>query len=225
MRKVLFNKLSAVDGTTESSFDADDVTDLSKYFPRLDGCRWNYVVSAKPHKAATSDEVTSQADRLVLTTIRSNSDLIITTGKTAVAEQLNGSSYAPMMVLTNNSKIDFPALQTPSKHQILLTIETGRFQNSKVSCLGSTSGELTNWLRNHTGDYPSKVFEGGIDTGTDLVNAGFIDQICLSVTSSENFTESLDAAHEFLSRTSRNFKATQVLECENTWFFTFQVNG
>lgn len=224
MRKVHFNNLSTIDGTVDSTFVAEAVSDLSKYFPRLDGCRWNYVISAKPNESSTSDEVTSHADRLVLKTIRSNSDLIITTGKTAVAEQLNGSTYAPMMVLTNNSKIDFPALQTPSKHQILLTIENRGFQNSNVTCLGSTSGEVATWLLNNTRDYPSKVFEGGIDTGIELVNAGFISQICLSVTSSDSFTESLDAAQHFLAKTSKNFRATQVLECEKTWFFTFQVN-
>ena len=219
-----FNNLSTIDGIAESSFDAEDVSDLSKYFPRLGGCRWSYVISAKPKKASTSDEVTSKADRLVLKTIRSNSDLIITTGKTAVAEQLNASSYAPMMVLTNNSAIDFPALRIPSQHQILLSIENGRFQNPNVICLGSTSDTLTNWLQNKTHDYASKVYEGGFETGIDLVKAGFINQICLSVTSSESFTESLDTAHEFLSRTARNLLLVQSLECENTWFFTFQVN-
>lgn len=219
-----FNNLSTIDGTDKSSFDAEDVSDLSKYFPRLDGCRWSYVISAKPKKASTSDEVTSKADRLVLKTIRSNSDLIITTGKTAVAEQLNASSYAPMMVLTNNSTIDFPALRIPSQHQIRLSIENGRFQNSNVICLGSTSGELPKWLKDKTLEYPSQVFEGGISTAIGLVNTGFISQICLSVTSSESFTESLDTAHEFLSKTAKNLLLVQALECENSWFFTFRLN-
>ncbi len=219
-----FNNLSGADGTTVSSFDAETISDLSECFSRLDGCRWNYVVSAKPNQATTSDELTSKADRLVLRTIRSNSDLIITTGKTAVAEQLNASSYAPMLVLTSNSHIDFPALRTTSEQKILLTIETGVFQNLNAMCIGLTSGNLASWLQDNTRDYQSKVYEGGTDTGFELVNAGFINYICLSVTSSESFTESLAAAHDFLSNTSRNFRLVQVLESEKTWFFTFRAN-
>ena len=225
VRKVLFNKHSTFDGSLELSFQADNISELSSYFPRWVGCRWNYVISAKQARTSISDEVTSEADRLVLRTIRSQSDLIITTGKTAEAEQLKASIYAPMLVLTNNSAIDFPGLHSESQHPVLLTIRHGSFSNSKVSCIGPTSGRLSDWLTAQTQKYTSKVYEGGIDTGVSLVNACYVSQICLSVTAADNFNDSINAAQLFLARTSMEFNLIQVLESEGTWFFTFQGNS
>lgn len=91
------------------------------------GLNWIHVVSAEGSSiggaTATSDDVTNPEDREFLFAMRSQSDAIFVSAKTALAENYRASKFAPIYVIDRNGRLDSTALAsaaTDSKQAVHL---------------------------------------------------------------------------------------------------------
>ena len=201
---------------------------LNALYPKLPGLRFNHVIAPTP--SITSSEVTTNTDRLILRQIRSKSDLIITTGKTARNEHLRGSKFAPMLILTREDLVDgIPALDESSTNEVLVTVDkTITFQNTNARSIGRVNGLLAGWLENFLSSfgYESVVVETGLTTFKDLIQVTAFNEICLTVSGVSTQTSATEMAMEFLvANNVANVALIQILNDGSAWFFRFQVLG
>ena len=198
---------------------------LYKLYPRVSGFRFNYVISPN-NSSVESDLVSVPLDRVILKFIRSQSDLIITTGLTARSEVLKGSSYAPMLILTNtDASIDVPALTKESQRNVYVTqkLETS-YQNSQAMAIGKVQQPLTDFCISFSkhNDFGSVVLESGLTVAAEFAQAGLLAEIDITVTGVQAKLDAEEVAKELLVRlTLETLQQTQLLQFENNWFFRF----
>lgn len=206
--------------------EISNVEDLKDFYPSLTGFRFNHVVSSN-RPALHSDDVSSVADRLVLKTIRAGSDLIVTTGKTARAEQLNASKFAPVLILTRQDFLACPATQTKSDEQVFVTCEPKEFPNPNAYGVGPATEPLHQWLS----DFCSKngfhnvALESGIETLRELTPSGLIKELCLTVTGSTGQDSSDQVATQFLKHLGVVAQVIQLLEIDQDYFYRFSLTN
>lgn len=201
------------------SFDASDLGKLSILYPKMDGMRFNHVISCRTDET-NSEIISNPVDRHILKIIRAQADLIVTTGKTARSENLNASSLAPMLILTRSPLLEIPATQVQSQQEVLLTTEVATYPNTRVRTIGKTTGDLGNWLLRETEQYDSLVLESGMSTA--LVLQHLIDEICLTVVDANVQEQALGTAQHFLKQFTSSWKIIQLLEIEANWFMRFR---
>jgi riboflavin biosynthesis pyrimidine reductase len=206
------------------SLEIDGLADLGTFYPKLQGFRFNHVVSAKG-RAATSDEVSTKIDRQVLKAIRASSDLIITTGRTARAEQLRSSEFAPLLILTREKMIDCPAVTVTSNQKVLITNSESGFPNEKAFGVGNVTGLLASWISEFCSinRYQHVVVETGLATAKELFGAGLIDEFCLTVTGAQGQTESDNKSAVFLTALGLTYDLMQLLEIDGNYFYKFNL--
>lgn len=215
------------------SLDIDpNITELSEakiWYPRILGSRFNYVISIATEQGKNSHDVSSPLDRYFLRAIRSASDLIITTGKTARSENLRSSKLAPLAIFTSRpDEIDIPATLDESTNPVIIASQvkpTRRYPNShllfepiEAKDSPSAFAELTEKLMS-----ASPLFEVGITTALELCRADLLDEICLTITGKVSVFDAKVLAQEFLNGLHCKAELIHLLEADENFFFRFEV--
>jgi riboflavin biosynthesis pyrimidine reductase len=196
---------------------------LSELYPKVNGFRLNYVVSPSA-VSADSNLASNTVDRTLLKNIRSQSDLIITTGKTARDEALNSSSFAPMLILTQQEEaLQVPAVDNNSKHPVYLTQKLGTiYQNSKALAVGISQNNVTQFAESFcpANSFTNVVLETGMTLARQFAERDLIAELNLSVTGVTLQHDAEKALEDFLdSLILRGFQSIQLLNHNDSWFF------
>ena len=213
----------------EVALDDTDFESVSAWYPKIRGSRFNFVISPKSSGNQNSNELSNPVDRYILKAIRSQSDLIITTGKTARDENLTASKFAPLVIITKDpNNIDIPATTLSSERPVFIAsseslgrdyanpnlkfikINVAGFAESATAVLGQLESQ-------------SPVFETGLHSFRDLAAVGLIEELCLTVTSSASIDEAEIQAKDFLKANGVQGKKILQLVAADTHFFRFQV--
>jgi hypothetical protein len=199
------------------------------WYPKISGARFNFVIHSVSREYQNSNSITNPIDRYFLKVIRSQCDLIITSGKTAIAEALNSSKFAPIAIITNHpDQLLIPATLEPSSNQVIVcsrTAPTITFQNSNVRFLQLHSQQITEVLDEviqATGS-SSPVIEVGLSTALELAREGYFVELCLSVVSAISLQDATASADEFLAKLQLEMELLQTLCCMDTYLFRFKA--
>ena len=203
-----------------------DSDNLATYYPRVEGIRFNFVLSSSASQSSNSDEASNKIDRELLKYIRSQSDLIITTGKTARSENLRASNYAPMLILTRSSdELNIPALQPNDAKPVYVTQRLGTiYPNDKAIAIGGIQDSPTDFVESfcRANSLRHAVLESGIETAKLFAAARTIKEVNLTVTNAADEVAAKNLAEDFLKNIQ--FKGSvliQILRSEETWFFRY----
>lgn len=198
---------------------------LNQLYPTVPGFRFNYVIS--PHiLEAESDLATIPMDRIILKFIRSQSDLIVTTGFTAIQEVLNSSSFAPMLILTRSeNSIEIPALTQQSNLKVYVTqkLETS-YTNSQAMAIGKVQQPLADFCLSFCvmNGFESVALESGLTIASEFAQAGLLTEVALTITGVKARKVAQEAASAFIAKlTPAVFLHQQLLQFEDAWFFRF----
>jgi len=205
---------------SDKRYELSNVNELDCWYESVEGFRFNYVVSAKTSEQ-TSSVISNSTDRAVLGRIRNSADLIITTGLTAVSENLTASKYAPMLILTNRQNLDVAAVTEQSEQSVFVTSDRENWPNTNAISVGKIEEDLSDWLDRFCAKYRAVVLETGISTTKRLSN--LLTEVCLTVTDAQNQELASEAAQSFLGNFDRRFQLQHILEIEETWFFRFKA--
>lgn len=209
----------------ERNIFVESENDAISLYPPLKGFRWNYVISANCEET-NSHLLTSDVDRFFLRVIRSVSDLIVCTGLTAREEQLKASKQAPMLLLTRQSHLACPITESLSEQVVYVTTPNVKYGNANTLALNPTEGDLAKWLQDFCREYAFSriVVESGVSAGAALVEAGLIDEICLTVSNATGILLARELAEKFLKDVGAKGSAIQVLKHETTFLFRFAMH-
>ncbi len=209
---------------TEVAFDSEYLVVL---YPKVEGLRFNFVIANGTNLDASSDNSSNKLDRELLKFIRSQSDLIITTGKTARAENLKASKFAPMLILTTSSEdLNIAAVHVNEGKPVYITQRLGtQYPSDKAIAIGGVQDELPEFVDSfcRANSFKHSVFESGMETAKIFAASGKINEVNLTLT---NFTSKFDAeatAIDFLAKIGFRAELLQILRSEDTWFFRFGV--
>ena len=207
---------------TEVAFDSEH---LEALYPKVDGLRFNFVMANGTNLDTSSDNSTNKLDRELLKFIRSQSDLIITTGKTARAENLAASKFAPMLILTTyKENLDIAAVQANQGKPVYITQRLGtHYPNEKAIAIGGVQDKLPEFVDSfcRANNFRNSVLESGVETAKIFAASEKINEVDLTLT---NFISKLDAeatADEFLVKIGFEARLLQLLKSDDTWFFRF----
>ena len=213
----------------EVALDDTDFESVSAWYPKILGSRFNFVISLKSSGIQNSNELSNPVDRYILKAIRSQSDLIITTGKTARNENLTASKFAPLLIITKDpNNIDIPATNHSSERPVFIASPESlgrdyanpnlKFIKLHVESFAESAESVLADLESH-----SPVFETGMNAFRDLAIAGLIDEVCLTVTSAASNDEAESRAKDFQKGNGIQVKKILHLVSADTHFFRFQV--
>ena len=207
---------------TEVAFDAEH---LAVLYPKVEGLRFNFVIANGTNLDTSSENSTNKLDRELLKFIRSQSDLIITTGKTARAENLTASKFAPMLILTTSSDdLNIAAVQVNEGKPVYITQRLGtQYPSEKAIAIGVVQEQLPEFVDSfcRANSFKHSVLESGMETALIFASSGKINEVDLTLT---NFTSKIDAeatAKDFLGKIGFEAELLQILRSEDTWFFRF----
>jgi len=219
-------------GTAEVEIDPEtsSLQDASHWYPSISGIRFNYVINAAGTSAENSNADSNELDRYFLKVIRSSSDLIITTGKTARSEHLRASKLAPMAILTtqpNNLKI--PATEKNSSQPVYICSKVAPempFVNVEASWLETSTDYIASIVRevitrtnsSHT------LLETGFLTFLESTAEGLVNEVCLTVTNADSRETATRAAEDFLRKADVAAEQIQLLNAGTNWLFRFRVS-
>jgi riboflavin biosynthesis pyrimidine reductase len=209
---------------THSDLQITDIDDAAALYPRVRGLRFNYVIGID-NSEADSNLSATEADRFFLKVIRSQSDLIVTTGATARLESIKASKYAPLLVLTKQDELNCPATQFQSEQRVFVTIREQLFENTNAESLGPTTEPLASWLRDFVTNlgFKSVVVETGLNVTKELLAMDLAKEFCLSVTGTTDSAEATTFAKGFLEMLGLRPVLLQLLEAEQTFLFRFDL--
>ena len=150
--------------------------------------------------SGSSEDVSSELDRLLLGKLRSLADIIVTSGKTARAEKYRSSKHAPIAIFTKSGGLDsVPAIQgTQYFTPLVLTSEPEKQRletqlsdvDVRVLSYGST-GSAKNWpssidaILRHAG-FQSPILESGLSTIRAFFESELIEEVCLTISHSNH---------------------------------------
>ena len=209
---------------THQELQLDGIDEAANFYPRITGLRYNYVIRVG-NTAANSDLSTSEVDRFFLRVIRSQSDLIVTTGATARSETLKASKYAPLLLLTKQDELHCPATQLQSEQKVFVTLREQLIENANAEAVGSTTEPLISWLENFMlkQGFQAVVIEAGLTVNKELLAMDLAEEFCLSVTGAPDSGEATAFAEAFLVKLGLRPELLQLLEAEETFLFRFDL--
>lgn len=203
-----------------------DSESLNTYYPKVEGLRFNFVLSSSASQSSNSDEASNKIDRELLKFIRSQSDLIITTGKTARSENLRASKYAPMLILTRSSdELNIPAVQPNEAKPVYVTQRLGTiYPNDKAIAIGGIQDSLTDFVESfcRANNFRHTVLESGTETAKLFATSRTIKEVDLTVTNAAEEVAAKNLAQDFLK--DIQFEGSvliQILRSDDTWFFRY----
>ena len=205
--------------------DLENSEALRAWYPEVIGLRVNFVLGRNSNLTTSSDGITSQVDRVLLIFIRSQSDLIVTTGKTARAENLSASNYANLLIVTNSDEaFEIPATKSNKGLPVMLTqrLET-KYPNISAGAIGKIQEPVTHFVTAfcRANSYTRPVLESGPTTIREFAKASLIAEINLTVTGVTERIEAEALAVSFLREVELESELIQILRHENNWFFRF----
>ena len=202
----------------------DGIDNAADFYPRMKGLRFNYVIRVG-NTEANSDLSSSEADRFFLKVIRSQSDLIVTTGATARSEALKASKYAPLLLLTKQEELHCPATQLQSEKKVFVTVKDQLFENTNAKAVGLTNEPLASWIENFmlNQDFQTVVVEAGLTVTRELLAMDLAEEFCLSVTGATDSDEATIFAKSFLLELGLRPGLLQLIESEKTFLFRFDL--
>jgi riboflavin biosynthesis pyrimidine reductase len=199
------------------------------WYPKISGARFNFVIHPVNHEYQNSDSISNAIDRYFLKVIRSQCDLIITSGKTAKTEALNSSKFAPIAIITNHpDQLLIPATLEPSSNQVIVcsqTVPSIAFQNTNVKFQQIHSlqiAEVLDEVIQATGS-SSPVVEVGLSTALELAREGYFVELCLSVVSAISLQAATASVEELLAKLELEVELLQTLCCIDTFLFRFKA--
>ena len=203
-----------------------DAENLDTYYPKVEGLRFNFVLSANASQSSNSDEASNKIDRELLKFIRSQSDLIMTTGKTARSENLRASKYAPMLILTRTSdEFNIPAVEPNEAKPVYVTQRLGTiYPSDKAIAIGGIQDNLTDFVESfcRAKNFRHPVLESGIETAQLFASSKTIKEVNLTVTHAADEVAAKNLAEDFLKNIQFDGSALiQILRSEETWFFRY----
>lgn len=211
-----------------ATHEVEDITSeaLKQLYPKVPGFRFNYVVDPYVFEEE-SNLATSHLDRLILKFIRSQSDLIVTTGRTAISELLNSSSFAPMLILTRSDEdIDIPALTKESSQQVYITqkLETS-YPNSKAVAIGKITSTAAAFCQEfcRLNGFESVALEAGLTVASEFARSGLLSEIDITVTGVNEPEIAKEAVSSLLPKLTSSLPILekQILQYLDNWFFRF----
>ena len=207
---------------TEVAFDSEH---LAVLYPKVEGLRFNFVIANGTNLDASSDNSTNKLDRELLKFIRSQSDLIITTGKTARAENLTASKFAPMLILTSSSDdLNIAAVQVNEGKPVYITQRLGtQYPSEKAIAIGGVQDQLPEFVDSfcRANNFKHSVLESGMETARIFASSAIINEVNLTLTNFTSKVDAEDAAQDFLGKIGFEAELLQILRSEDTWFFRF----
>ena len=210
--------------------ETSSLQDASHWYPRFLGLRFNYVVDAIDRTATNSDVSSNKLDRYFLRVIRSSSDLIITTGKTARAERLRSSKLASMAIITSQpDSLNIPTIEEQSSHPVYVCSEVAPkqpFRNSNAKWLEISSASIAEIVLEVQAKLNSKnpLLEIGIDSLRELASPNLVNELCLTVTNAASRDLAIAASESFLESVGLVAEQIHLLNSGNTWLFRFRVS-
>ena len=201
----------------------------SHWYPSIPGIRFNYVINATGTPTENSDADSNELDRYFLKVIRSSSDLIITTGKTARSEELRASKLAPMAIITTQpNSLQIPATEQNSDQPVYVCSKVSPerpFTNSAARWLETASDDIANIVREVIArtDSSNTVIETGLLTFAALASEDLVNEVCLTVSNAESKESATKASENFLYETNVIAEQIQLLNAGTTWLFRFRV--
>lgn len=207
----------------------EDLLGFELLYPKVQGFRFNFVISAQ-QSADNSDSLSNALDRALLKFLRKQSDLIVTSGKTARAENLKAPSFAPMLILTkSNEPFEIPATTTESAHAVYVTqrLDTD-YLNPKAIAIGTFQDSVTNFTQDFcsSNNFKTPVLESGLAIAKQFAQSNLLKEIDLTVTEAKTLDEAQHLAQKFLSELGLgDYAAFQILRSDYTWFFRFALSA
>ncbi len=197
--------------------DAGQLEKLFALYEPLDGVRANLVANfdgSVAGESGSSNDVSNTTDRALLATIRSLSDVIVTSATTARAEQLRPSKFAPMVVLCNSANlVGLEILLTSSSNWVpMLFVPKGLKDRAQAflngAGLSANLVELSDlspkcvvdYLREQ--GYSKILFEAGPTLLKLWLRAGMINELCLTTTSASSDRDAKSSQPEFVRQLS-----------------------
>ena len=212
----------------DATHEVEDISSesLKHLYPRVPGFRFNYVIDPQVFEEY-SDLATSPLDRLILKYIRSQSDLIVTTGATAIAEILNSSSFAPMLILTrSDDELDIPALTKESSRHVYVTqkLETS-YTNSNAMAIGKITSNAASFCKDFCklNGFESIALEAGLSVTSEFAQAGLLSEIDITVTGVNDQGIAQGVAYSLIHKLTSSLPILekQILQHQENWFFRF----
>jgi hypothetical protein len=153
--------------------------------------------------------------------------LIVTTGKTARAENLAASNYANLLIVTNSDEpIAIPATQVNRGRPVMLTqrFETD-YPNVSAAAIGKIQEPIPQFVTAfcRANSYARPVLESGPTTIREFAQAKLIAEVNLTVTGVNDRSEAETQALAFLEEVEFKPELIQILHHEKTWFFRFDA--
>lgn len=181
---------------------------LFSNYPRLNGNRLNFVTNpslASTGISHTSEDLSNQLDRALLRHLRSISDLVITDSATAVAERYKPSKLVDIEVWSRTG--NFRSLENFDASPPLHNLRLKQVQN-----LQAHIDELKS-------SYTSILFESGPTLTRALADNRVIDELCLTITGSENETVAIKTVEAWAAKFGfTQLKLVQALSVGDAFF-------
>ena len=174
-------------------------------YGRLDGLRVNFVTDSQAKFAdsnGSSRGVSSAEDYQLLIGLRSISDVVITSGKTAKSEGYRASRHSALAIIAGKTHLDgVPALsqvaasETKPVYLICHVSQSADYQEASdrfgfqiVALKSGSAGkldavEITETLRR--AKLQAMLFEAGPELLQRFLESGLVDEICLTTTFSD----------------------------------------
>ena len=218
-------------GTTEVEIDprTSSLHLAAHWYPSIPGIRFNYVINASGSSAENSYADSNELDRYFLKVIRSSSDLIVTTGKTARSEQLRASQLAPMAIITTQpNSLQIPATEQNNAQPVYVCSKVAPeepFRNTGATWIETASDDMAGIVREVIArtDSSNTLIESGLLTFGALTSEDLLNEVCLTVTNADSRERASQACENFLRAFDVAAEKIQLLNSGTTWLFRFRV--
>jgi riboflavin biosynthesis pyrimidine reductase len=170
---------------------------IAQQFGICAGWRLNFAVNQAGEafgQDGTSGGVSNGLDRLVMGKLRSQSDLIVTSGATARAERYKSSKHARIAIITRTGDLDsVPAVQGSQFFTPLIITNAENFDSvekalNDVDVEVVSYGEATSMLDPLKivelvagSGYQSPILESGASLSREFIHAGVVKEVCLTI--------------------------------------------
>jgi riboflavin biosynthesis pyrimidine reductase len=173
---------------------------IAQQFGICAGWRLNFAVNQAGEafgQDGTSEGVSNGLDRLVMGKLRSQSDLIVTSGATARAERYKSSKHARIAIITRTGDLDrVPAVQGSQFFTPLIITDIEHF-DSVEQALNDVDVEVVSYGEAASlfaplkieelvagSGYQSPILESGASLSREFIQAGVVKEICLTISKS-----------------------------------------
>ena len=219
-------------GSSEVALDprTADISEAAHWYPKTSGVSFNYVIDLNGHSSANSNSSSNEIDRYFLRVIRSRSDLIITTGRTARAENLRSSRFAPLAIITSKPN-DLNILATGEESAQVVFVcspeePATKYPNTMLKWIKISNAPIEQVVleirQELNSDYT--LLESGIESLKQIATTKVLDEFCLTVTHAATRELATTKAEEFVDSLGVVSQLIQLLNSEDTWFFRFKVS-